>query len=508
MNLDTRLGQHLDVSQQLNLAPQLLQWLRLLQLPMTDLKTLVNQELEMNPTLELEESAPDIEASATGESAAETSAADLLEQAPTTFDEAHLDGKFEMLAEMDADWGQETPGGRLTSAEADNEKRQFMMDCITAQESLQDHLLAQLATVTLDAEDRRLTELLIGSLDERGYLTAAPDELAGAASCSAERLDAALRRVQALDPAGVGARDLRECLLLQMDDRASLTARIVRECFDALACKQYREIAAALGVEEEDVRDALREIRTLHPEPGRLYTAERVQYIKADATIRKTDAGYRVELNDERLPRLRINAECRRLLEAGKLSAEDTAYLRKKIRHSSFLIQGIKQRQDTLRKVAQEILRHQQAYFDAEDGQLKPLTMATVAQTINVHETTVSRALANKYIETPRGLFEMKHFFRSGYRCDDGSAVVPAAVKDLIETLVARENPALPLTDLQMVKAMKEKGLHLARRTVAKYREELGIASSKERQDLSRAKAAPVRRLAVPAAAPLLHAVG
>jgi len=480
MNLEARMTPGLNVGQQLNLAPQLLQWLRLLQLPSTELCAMVQHELEVNPTLEIEDDGGDSDVGDAPESVAE--AIDAFEQGPTSFDDDAVGLKLEMLKDMDSDWRDDSATASRNHTAEDDEKRQFMMDCITARESLQDHLSAQLAVRAVSGMTRSQVELIIGSLDPRGYLTGTLDELAAHANVSIQNLEAALALVQTFDPPGVGARNLAECLWLQIRDKESLTARIVSEYLEAVGRRQYRDIAVALDVEEEDVAEAVKDILQLNPEPGLIFSRESTRYIAPDVTIRKMEDELIVELHDEYIPRVRVNANCKSLLERGTLSADDLTYLRKKMRASSFLIQGIRQRQETLRKVASEILAHQSSFLGSVDGELNPLTMAQVAQSINVHETTVSRALANKYVQTPRGLYEMKYFFRAGYQCEDGSALTPSVVKDLIADLVGAESSEFPLTDLVIVDCMKKRGITLARRTVAKYREELGIASSKERQ--------------------------
>ncbi|MBI3985491.1 MAG: RNA polymerase factor sigma-54 [Lentisphaerae bacterium] len=483
MNFETKLTTEFGLGQQLNLAPQLLQWLKLLQLPTADLCTLVRQEMETNPSLEDEDSDGGDETDADAEPViAETDFA----AEPTSFDDKDIGEKFEMLGEWDNDWQKESGPSSQPASSDDEEKRQFMMDSISARTTLVEHLLGQLTVSTMAQEDRPLAELLIGSLDERGYLATPPAELAAAAGIPVEKLEAVLSVVQTFTPAGIGARDLRECLLLQIPDAKSLDATVVRDYLEALGRGQTAEIADVIGVTEEELLEARDRIVQMNPAPGRNFTDEQTRYITPDVILRKADGDYVVELNEPHLPRLRISAHCRRMLESNTLSAEDIAYLRKKIRAASFLIQGIRQRQETMKKVTREILFHQREFFETTAGALMPLTMARVAQTIGVHETTVSRAVSNKFIETPRGVFEMKFFFQAGYQCDDGSALIPAAVKELITNLINNENPGRPLTDLQLVDELKKKGLHIARRTMAKYREELGIPSSKERLSCKR----------------------
>lgn len=497
MNIETRLTHGLETSQQLNLAPQLLQWLKLLQLPSAELATLVRQELETNPALEAEESLPVEQDDAEPfDNTATLDQINNFEAEPAIFDDKSMGERLNLLSGMESDGNYDGPISERDfsrSTKDDEERRQYVMDSIASPFSLQEHLLFQLNALHVTKTERMAGEAIIGSLDHRGYLTATLDELAEMADVDAATIETVLCKVQEFDPPGVAARDLRECLALQISDGTSIAARIVNGFLDALARGQYREIGAALGVSEQDVMTALKAIRLLDPEPGRKFSQERPRYISVDITVTREDNRYAIALNDESMPKLYINADCRQMLEKGGLATDDMTYLRRKMRHASFLIQGIRQRQETLRKVAAEIVRHQTTYLDSEEGELRPLTMQTVAQAIGVHETTVSRAIANKYMRTPRGLHEMKHFFRAGYACETGGGLIPSAVQDLILKLIQAEDKTNPLTDFQIVQLMKVKGIKVARRTVAKYREEMGMASSKDRAILP--PAAPVLRL-------------
>lgn len=482
MNLGMRVHQDVNVSQQLNLAPQLLQWLRLLHVPTTELSAMVRHELETNPALEAEECA--------SESEFDDSAPDDGEfhEEPAA-EQAVLDEKQEFLMELDAEWGEDWTGGQAARASGgasaeDQAKHSYLLDSAVSDVSLYCHLLDQLPLVGLSRDDYALAELVIGSLDWRGYLTLSAQELAALAETDAARVERALTRVQAMEPAGVGARDLRECLLLQMADREPdfLPRRVTEQYLDAAAREQFAEIGRALGATSSAVREAVGFLATLDPAPGERFARPPAQFVEADVAVVRDNGAWRVDLDESSVPRLRISASCRRLLEKKTLTESEAAYVRDKIRAATFLIQGIGQRQDTLKKVAEHIARFQSEYLDSARGELKPLTMAKLAAMIGVHETTVSRALANKHIRTPRGLFEMKHFFRSGYPCADGSYVTPDKVKELIADIVENEPAAAPHRDTDIVALLKKRGLQLARRTIAKYREEMNIPSSKERK--------------------------
>jgi RNA polymerase sigma-54 factor len=476
-----------QVTQQLNLAPQLLQWLKLLQVPTTELSALVQAELESNPALESDDYNLDesdrMEERESWEK--ELASGDLAGS-----DGADLERKFELLAQIDDEWREDyyrNGSDNVSDPDSEQKRHQYMLDCLVADTGLQEHLINQLATLGLAADELSLAELIIGSLDRRGYLGMPLQEMANLTGESMELLEGVLQRVQQMDPPGIAARSLSECILLQLPKGqacSKLAARIAADYLEQLAHANYRVIAAELDVEESQVQEAARWMTALcDPEPGRRFDQQPTTYITPDIRILKTEEGYRIELNNGTIPHLKISDGCRRLLEQARISQTDQSYIRNKLRRAAFLIQGISQRQETLYKVSEQIVRIQGEYFDSSEGVLKPLTMSKVANLIGVHETTVSRAIANKYVETPRGLFEFKHFFRSGYRCRDGSAFTPESVKDMISELIRQEDPAQPLTDLDIVeRLLKDRGLRLARRTVAKYRDEMSIPSSKARR--------------------------
>jgi RNA polymerase sigma-54 factor len=337
----------------------------------------------------------------------------------------------------------------------------------------------------LNETERRIGELLIGSIDDSGYLTTSLQDLAIASGLEETDIERGLRVVQSFDPVGVGARDLRECLLLQLDRLGksdSLAARVVAGHLEALGKKRYPEIARALGVNVSQVQQAANLIATLEPKPGRIFGAEPDHYVVPDVVVRKVDDEYVVILNDEQVPHLRISRQYRRLMSNQDGDEKTREYVRDKIRSGKFLIKSIYQRQRTIENIAREIVLHQRDFLDNGVGSLKPLTMAQIADRVGVHETTVSRAIANKYIETPQGIFEMKFFFSPGYTTESGQEMSNVAVKENIADLVAREDPTHPLSDQEIVEILKEQGVSIARRTVAKYRQELSILPSNLRR--------------------------
>jgi RNA polymerase sigma-54 factor len=482
MNLELNMAQSQQTSQVLNLAPQLLQWLRLLQAPTVELAAIVQHELETNPALELDDGA--------GEGVEEKikEVNDNFETNKLDFSDNELGKKLEVLSEMDEEWAMEGSRVDYSAMEESQEKHDYALNSIKAQESLQQHLLQQLEMVdkNVSGELQNVCKIVIGSLDRRGFLTLSGKEIAELADVGEEIVLKAIRTVQSFEPAGIAVKDLKESLLLQLERKGlkhHIAYQMLEEHSGYIESRNYKALADLLDVNEEDVVEAIKLLSTLNPDPAADFAYEPIEYISPDIMVRKAGDDYVVELNHAALPQLKVSEKCKEMVEKPEnVSSSDLSYLRRKIRQASFLIEGISQRQETLLKVAYEIVRIQKKYFDTEEeNELVPLTMNKIAQIIGVHETTVSRAIANKYILTPFGLKPMKSFFKGGYVCADGSSITPDNIKEMIEKFVAEENPSSPLTDLQITKLFKEKGLNVARRTVAKYREELSIPSSKER---------------------------
>ena len=462
------------------LAPQLQQSLHLLQVSALELKSLVQEELQQNPLLEeAPKDDPQVEVEASGETpdVAQSDA------------KAELDFKeeFEVLSKLDEEWREyflATSSVRGRSPEQE-EQRQHFFDSIVEQKSLQQHLLEQLKFAEPSDEVRKLAELIIGSINEDGYLLTPLEELAISSGSELGRLQEALELVQTFHPVGVGARNLKECLLIQLDrlgKSESLEAVVVNLHLDDLARKRYPEIAKALGVTVEQVQALANFISTLEPKPGRMFSADENQYVAADVTVQRVGEEYVVLLNDEQIPHVRISNTYKELMAGEDKGGEAREYIRDKIRAGKFLIKSIHQRQQTIYNIAKVIVERQREFFDKGIAFLKPLTMAQVAEVVGVHETTVSRAVANKYMQTPQGLFEMKYFFTPGFETAGGGALSNTSVKEQIAKLIEREDPLKPLSDQEIVAILKEQGIPIARRTVAKYRNELNILPSNLRK--------------------------
>jgi len=476
MSTNIKIHNTSNLSQQLNLAPQLLNWLKILQVSSLDLTDLVNNELSTNPALETASPEDPVGSD-------DYSTEDFSTPAELALDGSEVGERLGVLADIDEEW-RTADVQPLATNQSLREKHDFMMDQLVKASALQDEIEEAILFSDLDGKDEAIARIIAGSIDVRGYLDTTLEEIALLAGASLSAVETALKKFQSLAPAGIGARDFRECLVLQlrvMDADTELAQLLVTDWLDTLAQQRYAALAEHLAVDVEDVVAAFDLIRTLDPEPGKNYNSAPVEYVEADLEICVKNGELEVELLDHRLPRLQLSSYCKRLLEAKNGSKKDLEYIRNKVREATFLIQGISQRQDTMLKVTRQIMRVQREFLSSEDGQLQPLTMNKVAAMIGVHETTVSRAIANKYIRTERGLLDMRSFFKVGYRCADGSSVTPERVKKQLGVFVGAEEEMKPRTDAQLSELFKKQGLKVARRTIAKYREEMGIPSSKER---------------------------
>ena len=448
----------MQMGQQQVLSPQMRQSLEILQATALELQQMVRQELETNPVLE--EEVPDED------------------QPAEESEEAQEDeGGIDELAELD-DW-QTSPGEGVRGADPDADARRArFLEGVAPPVTLAGHLESQLSRLALDPLRRRIASLLVGNLDHDGYMAASPEEVADEAGAETAEVLEVLRILQSLDPPGVGARNLSECLLLQLAAQGaedSVAARIAASHLDLLGRKKFAEIAHALDVSMDEVREGGAAIARLNPKPGRAFAGEAAQVLSPDVIIERVGDEYVATLARDSVPHLRISRAYRDLLGESGGSPEVRSYLREKIRGGKFLIKSIQQRQQTILAIARQIALRQRAFLEEGVSALVPMTMARVAEAVGVHETTVSRAIAGKTVATPRGIFEMKFFFTTGYRMADGAEVSSASVKDSIAALVRGEDPRHPLSDQQMMERLKAGGLPVARRTVAKYREALGI---------------------------------
>ena len=349
--------------------------------------------------------------------------------------------------------------------------------------SLTDHLMEQLRFAVSGPETLRVGEAIIGNLDEDGYLRAELDEIATGTGSSVETVDAALLLVQGFDPRGVAARSVQECLLLQLTidpDPDPVSIEILERYFEDLGRRRYAEIARAMKLSLDRIMESVEEIQGLEPKPGRRFGSNDSRYIAPDVTIQKVGADYVVLLNEEGIPRLRVNSLYRSLLR--RSGDEAKQYVEQKIRSAVWLIKSVEQRQRTLRRVAQSLVNFQREFLDKGLPYLRPLALRDVGDDINMHESTISRVTTNKYVQTPQGLFELKYFFHSGIASNSGAMVSSVSVKKTIRDMVDAESGAAPMSDQEIAQVLHGQGLTIARRTVAKYREELGILPSHQRR--------------------------
>ncbi len=458
------------------LSPQLQQSLLILQTPLLELRNLVQQEMETNPVLE--ELPEEARADERGE--AEPSADD------------NFDNEFQKLASLDEEWrdymaqsASYSFDGSRNSREA-QDKRQFLFDSIPVQDTLQQNLIGQLNQSVLSGSDRKAAELVIGNIDDNGFLQSTPEEMALNSGIPREDFEKMLALIQSFYPAGVGARDLRECLLIQLqrqEKENTLEYKIVSEHMEDLGRRRFPEIARRMGMSVEDVQKAANNIARLNPRPGQVFAAAPQNYVLPDVIVEKVDGEYQITLNNEQIPHLRISNLYKDIIASGNSqSGEVKDYIRDKIRSGKFLIRSIHQRQQTIFNIAQQIVSRQRDFLDHGPSHLKPMTMREVADAVGVHETTVSRAVSGKYTATPQGVFEMKYFFTSGYQTATGESLSNISVKEAILDLVKHESGSAPLSDHEMVEILGERGIPIARRTVAKYRDELNILPSHMRR--------------------------
>jgi RNA polymerase sigma-54 factor len=469
-------------SQQLVLAPQLRQSLKILQVAALDLRSVIQQELQNNPALE---EMPTDDASFEQEAGTDNNAAG---DAAETREEMDFSKEFEILSKLDDDWRDHMAqvGGTQPYTNEDAEKRQHFFDSLVTETSLQEHLMRQAALADIDPPMLDAMHHLVGSLDDHGFLTQTPADIALQTNLPLETVQAAVKLLKTFQPPGIGSQNLQECLLAQLAAKSrgeSLAARIIRDHFALLTRRRIPEIARKLGARMEDVQSAIEDIGVLDPAPGRRFAEDSNRVVSADVTVERDGGEWKIILNTDYIPRLRISNTYKELIAKGTLSKSERDYLREHIRSGKFLINSIQQRQQTIERITREIIKVQGEFFEHGVSKLKPLTMTQIAEVVGVHETTVSRAIANKYIRTPHGVFEFKYFFTPGYQADSGASVSNTSVKEMINDLIMLEEKAHPLSDQEIVAKLQEKGINIARRTVAKYREELGVMPSNLRRE-------------------------
>ena len=500
------LKQQMRLTQQLVMTPQLQQAIKLLQLSRLELAGLVQQELQENPVLE---EIPEGESeSDTGESIdgdRDETSGDAFEVAPEVpgdvapVSEAQEAAAGEAQAEheptvaekvADIEWQDYMDSHPQTGIRegASDDDRPSVEATLTRRATLAEHLEDQLQLATFPVEEEVAAHFIIGNIDERGYLQSTLDEVSRQAGVREETVALALAKVQEMDPAGVAARDLRECLMIQarfleIDD--PIVLRILDEALDPLLKRDFRGVSRQLSISVQEVAVAANLIGRLDPSPGRRFGGEDPVYIIPDIYVYKVGDDFHVVLNDDGMPRLRINGLYREVLARKDGVTKDTKdYVHEKVRSAVWLIKSIHQRQRTIYKVMQSIIKHQRDFFEMGINYLKPLNLRDVADDIEMHESTVSRVTTNKYVHTPQGIFELKYFFNSSINRVSGDAIASESVKDRIRRLINNEDPRRPLSDQRIAEMLKVANIDIARRTVTKYRESLNMLSSTKRRQV------------------------
>ena len=460
--------------QKMVMTPMLQQAINLLQLSRMELLQAVRQEVEENPVLE--------------EMIEETEELDDLSALNPVTEELTAEHNGEgQAAEIDWESYLQDASDYRPSIQYESVDRFERESLLTKRDSLQDHLLFQLHLIVRDQDLVRLGGIIIGELDDNGYLRSSIEGLASLAGVSLESMESALRLIQGFDPAGVGARDLQECLLMQLKMRPgehAVAEAIVSSHLHDVERHRFGKITAALGVSLRDVQGAVALIASLEPKPGKNYSSEEPQYITPDVYILKLDGQLVVTLNEDGLPRLRVCRYYRQILsKQAPTSREARGYVEEKMRSALWFIRSIEQRKRTLVKVAESLVKYQRDFFEHGISHLKPLTLREVADDISMHESTVSRVTTSKYVQTPQGLFGLKYFFHCGVPSIVGEAVSSRRVKDMVHRYLTKEDSRKPLSDQKIVEILaRVHGVEIARRTVAKYRGQLKIPSSNQRR--------------------------
>jgi len=470
--------------QQLVITPQLQQAIRLLQLTRLELVDMISQEMKENPLLEeAEEGRESAEGEATAAGQEEAEAPPEPEVTP------EVKGTGEGVDEYD--WESYLENSNLTpfqKSSPDGEERPSFENFLTKRTTLTDHLRWQLQLSHFTEEEHEAGTWIIGNLDEDGYLKMSLEEICSETNLPVEVVEKVLRRIQQFDPVGVASRDLKECLLIQleqMNPRDAIAEKIVSEHLSLLKNRNYPAIAKRLGMSLDRVNRAALVISRLDPKPGKAFGGEVIQEIIPDVYVYKVEGDYVINLNDDGIPRLKINSLYRNILNGSRLTPEgDRKYIQDKLRSALWLIRSIHQRQRTIYKVAKSIVKFQREFLDKGIQYLKPLVLRDVAEDIQMHESTISRVTHNKYIHTPQGIYELKFFFNAGITSTQGEAMASESVKNLVREIIANEDPRKPYSDEKLVQILQGMNIHIARRTVSKYREMMRILSSNERRKI------------------------
>jgi RNA polymerase sigma-54 factor len=476
MTLQQKLN--LKLQQKMVLTPSLQQAIRLLQLTRIELQDEVTQEIETNPVLEEATTVEEPEGREEAEKQAEAEETSEVDPMESYAEKIDVEAYFQDYLET----SMKHRGGDSAEVPEDSPDAERYL---SRPESLADHMEWQISLSRLSPAEKQVARTIAGNLNEDGYLMVSLEEIAAAAGCSHDFATNVLGLVQRMDPVGVAARNVKECLLIQLDELykgESLAATIIRDHFEALGRLSEEQVAQLVGRRTDEVRDAMAVIRHLDPKPGLRYNNPVNPVIEPDVIVEKDGDAYRVRLNDDGMPKLRLSSRYRQMAESTGTEADAQAYLKEKVRSALWFLKGIEERHRTIYNVACQVVDFQKDFLDKGPAYMKPLILRDVADRVGVHESTVSRVVSNKYMQTPRGILPMKYFFTTGISTLDGADVSAMRVKERIKTLVESESPRSPFSDQRLADILKREGILLARRTVAKYREELNIPTSARRK--------------------------
>ena len=474
-------GLQLRFSQQLAMTPQLQQAIRLLQLSTLELQQELQQALESNPLLEQTDPHDEIDI----QDMAETDSLDTRE----ALEQADMPEELPLDASWDEIYTAGTPSGTGNDYIDDN----LPVYQGETTQSLQDYLMWQVSLTPFSDTDTAIATAIVDAVDDTGYLTVSLTDILeslGQEEVSVDEVEAVLKRIQRFDPVGVAARDLRDCLLVQLSQFTKATpflaeARlIVSDHLDLLANHDFRNLMRITRLKEEVLKEAIDLIQSLDPRPGQSIQIDEPDYIIPDVLVRKHHNQWAVELNADSIPRLKINQHYAAMGQSSGRSESDSQFIRSHLQDARWLIKSIESRNDTLLRVSRCIVDQQQAFFEYGAEHMKPMVLADIAQAVDMHESTISRVTTQKYLHSPRGIFELKYFFSSHVNTEGGGEASSTAIRAVVKKLIAAENPAKPLSDSKLASLLSEQGIMVARRTVAKYRESLSIPPSNQRKKL------------------------
>lgn len=480
------LKQSLKLSQQLLMTPQLQQAIKLLQLSRIELVDFVTQQLSENPVLEegVTESAEErIHVERNKESTENQVVSDQMNSASDIVD--RVDDRTGESWESFSRHQESAAPVPSTQVRKDDEFPNYE-NIVSKEGTLQDYLMSQIGELDFTPEEKKIASELIGNIDDKGYLRAEISELAETLSCTTDAIEDILDVVQRLDPSGVGAIDLTDCLMIQLRNgrlKNGIVENIVLNHMPELETRNFQQIAKQMKISFDEVVENVQIIAELEPVPGRQFGMSNTQFITPDVYVFKLSNEWVVSLNEEGLPRLKVSELYEDMLKSMRESAaKEKDYIQEKLKSATWLIKSIQQRQRTIFKVTEKIVERQQAFFDHGVEHLKPMILRDIADEISMHESTISRVTTNKYVHTPQGIFELKYFFNSSVSRVGGDSLASVSVKKMIEDVIKAEDPKKPLADQKIVDFLDSKGIQLARRTVAKYREQLGILPSSKRK--------------------------